>query len=74
MIFMDATFVKHRDGGVLLGATGKDANDDMFPIAYAVVDIKNDNNWDSFCRILKGAIQMCEEHHGQNFTIMTDRH
>ncbi|XP_038989924.1 uncharacterized protein LOC120113181 [Phoenix dactylifera] len=41
LIFMDGTFIKHKDGGVLLGATSKDGNDDKFPIAYGVVDTEN---------------------------------
>ncbi|XP_038976647.1 uncharacterized protein LOC120107444 [Phoenix dactylifera] len=49
LIFMDGTFIKHKDGGVLLGATAKDGNDDMFPIAYGVVDTETDENWEWFC-------------------------
>ncbi|XP_038971186.1 uncharacterized protein LOC103700072 [Phoenix dactylifera] len=44
LIFMDGIFIKHKDGGVLLGATSKDGNDDMFPIAYDVVDTESDEN------------------------------
>ncbi|XP_038972040.1 uncharacterized protein LOC120104627 [Phoenix dactylifera] len=74
LIFMDGTFIKHKDGGVLLGATSKDGNDDMFPIAYGVVDIECDENWEWFCRFLKEAIHSCTEYSGQQFTFMTDRH
>ena len=43
---MNAIFIKHKDEKILLSATGKDANDDIFSIAYAIVDIENDDNWD----------------------------
>ncbi|XP_038972954.1 uncharacterized protein LOC120105004 [Phoenix dactylifera] len=74
LIFMDGTFIKHKDGGVLLGATAKDGNDDMFPIAYGVVDTETDENWEWFCQIFKEAIHSCSAYHGQKFTFMTDRH
>ncbi|XP_038984441.1 uncharacterized protein LOC103708840 [Phoenix dactylifera] len=74
LIFMDGTFIKHKDGGVLLGATSTDGNDDMFPIAYGVVDTESDENWEWFCQFLKEAIHSCTEYSGQQFTFMTDRH
>ncbi|XP_038983330.1 uncharacterized protein LOC120103888 isoform X2 [Phoenix dactylifera] len=74
LIFMDGTFIKHKNGGVLLGATAKDGNDDMFPIAYGVVDTETDENWEWFCQIFKEAIHSCSAYHGQKFTFMTDRH
>ncbi|XP_038975678.1 uncharacterized protein LOC120106712 [Phoenix dactylifera] len=74
LIFMDGTFIKHKDGGVILGATSKDANDDMFPIAYGVVDTEIDDNWDWFCRNLKDAIYSCIEWRSKQITFMTDRH
>ncbi|XP_038979903.1 uncharacterized protein LOC120112935 [Phoenix dactylifera] len=74
LIFMDGTFIKHKDGGVVLGATSKDANDDMFPIAYGVVDTETDDNWDWFCRNLKEAIYSCIEWRSEQITFMTDRH
>ena len=42
---MDVIFIKYKDE-VLLGAKGKDANDDIFSVAYAIVDTENDDNWD----------------------------
>ncbi|XP_038975443.1 uncharacterized protein LOC103699943 [Phoenix dactylifera] len=74
LIFMDGTFIKHKDGGVVLGATSKDANGGIFPIAYGVVDTETDDNWEWFCRILKEAIHNCSDYHGEQFTFMMDRH
>ena len=42
--------------GVLLAATAKDANDSLFPLAYAVVDAENDNNWLWFNQHLRSVI------------------
>jgi len=38
LIGLDGCFLKGRDGGNLLAAIGKDGNNQMLPIAFAVVD------------------------------------
>ena len=38
--------------GELLCALGRDANNQMYPIAWAVVDKENNKNWDWFCDLL----------------------
>ena len=43
---MGTIVIKYKDGRVLFGATSKDANDDIFLIAYAIIDTKNNDNWD----------------------------
>ena len=40
----------------MLAATAKDANDSLFPLAYAVVDTENDNNWLWFNQHLRTVI------------------
>ena len=45
------------DRGVLLAATAGDANGSLFPLAYAVVDAENDNNWDWFNQLLRSVIE-----------------
>lgn len=74
MIFIDATLVKHKDGGVLLAATGKDMNNDIFSIAYVVADIQNNDIWDWFCQSLKGVLESYDDYHRHYFTVMIDRH
>ncbi|XP_038972178.1 uncharacterized protein LOC120104689 [Phoenix dactylifera] len=74
LIFVDGTFIKHKDGGVVFSATSKDANDDMFSIAYGVVDTETNDNWDWFCQILKEAIYSCSEWRSEQITFMMDRH
>ena len=43
--------------GILLAATAVDANDSLFPFAWAVVDIQNNENWLWFLRNLHQVIE-----------------
>ncbi|XP_038702601.1 uncharacterized protein LOC119999156 [Tripterygium wilfordii] len=45
MLFLDGTFLKGRFKGILLSATGKNGNQGLFPLAFAVVDAENLVNW-----------------------------
>ena len=74
LIFLDGTHIKNKYRGCLLSAVCKDPNDDLFTIAYAVVDAENDINWEWFCFKLR---DMLDSHHGMGFTRFTffsDRH
>ncbi|XP_047263771.1 uncharacterized protein LOC107858035 [Capsicum annuum] len=55
---MDGCFLKGPYGGQLLTAIGIDADNGMFPIAYAVVDVEDKHNWKWFLNLLglEGAI------------------
>lgn len=48
LLFLDATSLKSKYHEVLLTATALDGNDGVFPVAFAVVDIENDENWHWF--------------------------
>ncbi|KAL7181231.1 hypothetical protein ACSBR1_040162 [Camellia fascicularis] len=48
LLFLDGTFFKGRFKGFLLAATGKDGNQGLFPLAYAIVDSENHTNWGWF--------------------------
>ena len=37
---------------ILIAVTDVNTNRPLFPLAYAVVDTENDNNWFSFCNLL----------------------
>jgi len=43
--------------GILLATTAIDANDCLFPLAHAVVDTENDNNWLWFLQLLLIVVQ-----------------
>jgi len=44
-IGLDGCFLKHKYRGELLTAVGRDANDQMLPIACVVVEVENKETW-----------------------------
>ena len=52
MIGLDGAFLKGYYGGHLLSAVGQDANNHIWPIAYAIVDSENKENWSWFLKLL----------------------
>jgi hypothetical protein len=56
MICVDAYFIKTKWGGQLHAAIGRDDNDDIYPIAYAVCETENEihghGSWSNCWRIL----------------------
>ncbi|XP_073311436.1 uncharacterized protein [Primulina huaijiensis] len=53
LIFLDGTHIKNKFKGCILSAVTKDANDDLFTLAFAVVEAENDANWEWFCLKLR---------------------
>ncbi|XP_034693874.1 uncharacterized protein LOC117920444 [Vitis riparia] len=45
LIGIDGCHLKGTTGGQLLVAVGKDGNDNIFPIAFAIVEIENKSSW-----------------------------
>ncbi|KAA0065633.1 protein FAR1-RELATED SEQUENCE 3-like [Cucumis melo var. makuwa] len=45
VISIDGTSLKNKYGGTLLSASTLDANDQIFPLAFCVVDSENDSSW-----------------------------
>lgn len=43
IIYVDGCHLKDQFGGQMLYAIGKDKNDHMFPIAYAMVEVETRN-------------------------------
>ncbi|KAG6521510.1 hypothetical protein ZIOFF_018631 [Zingiber officinale] len=56
LVFLDDTHIKNKYKGCILVVVAKDANDDLFTLAYLVVDVENDDNWGWFCFQLKSAL------------------
>ena len=50
-IGLDSCYIKHRFGGQILSTTTKDANDNIFPIAMAVVKQEIRESWIWFLEI-----------------------
>jgi hypothetical protein len=57
IIGLDETYLKTKFLGILLAATALDANGSLFPIAYIVVDVENDDNWLWFLRTLRSIFE-----------------
>ncbi|XP_015965875.1 uncharacterized protein LOC107489634 [Arachis duranensis] len=52
LIGLDGDFLKTYYGGWLLCAMGQDANNHMYPIAWAIVHVENKDNWKWFLELL----------------------
>ena len=54
IIELDGCFLKGQYGGELLTVVGHDANNQMLPIAYAIVEVENKDTWSWFLDLLVG--------------------
>ncbi|WVZ18264.1 hypothetical protein V8G54_005586 [Vigna mungo] len=52
IVGLDGCFLKTKYGGELLTAVGRDGNEQMLPIAYAVVEVENKESWTWFLELL----------------------
>jgi hypothetical protein len=66
---VDACHLKGHLSDQLMCAIGKDGNDDMFPIAYAVVEAETKDSWSWFLSILIEDIGSIDE---RAWTFMSD--
>ena len=69
VISIDGTFLKTKYGGIMLVAVAYDANNQLFPIAFGIVDSENNNSWTYFLQKLREAIGVVE-----NLLFVSDRH
>ncbi|KAG7595032.1 MULE transposase domain [Arabidopsis thaliana x Arabidopsis arenosa] len=60
VIGIDGAFLKWDIKGHLLAAVGRDGDNRIVPIAWAVVEIENDDNWDWFLRQLATSLGLSE--------------
>ncbi|WVZ25593.1 hypothetical protein V8G54_004137 [Vigna mungo] len=71
IIGLDGAFLKGKYGGEMLTVVGRDANDQMLPIAYAIVEVENKATWKWFIELLVedlGGTTICA-----SFTFMSDQ-
>lgn len=68
LIFLEAASLKSKHQEVLLTATALDGDDGFFPIAFAIVDVENDDKWNWFLEKLKSALPTSEP-----ITFVSDR-
>nr|GEX18345.1 hypothetical protein CTI12_AA105810 [Tanacetum cinerariifolium] len=71
VIGIDGCFLTHVCKGELLTAMARDANNQMYLIAWAIVDVENTNNWCWFLSLLADDLQLEE---GLGLTIISDSH
>lgn len=63
-------FLEDSVGGQLLSAVGRDGNNQMFPVAYAVVETENSDSWRWFIGLLRDDLDLGD---GTRFTIISDQ-
>ncbi|CAE6119769.1 unnamed protein product [Arabidopsis arenosa] len=70
IIGIDGAFLKWDVKGHLLAATRRDGDNRIVPIAWAVVEIENDDNWDWFLKMLSTSLELQD---GRNVAIISDK-
>ncbi|PNX99504.1 hypothetical protein L195_g022770 [Trifolium pratense] len=70
LIGLDACFLKGDFGGQLMAAVGKDGNNKMFPIAYAVVEAETKESWLWFLDLLLEDLQSIQP---KNYAFISDQ-
>ncbi|KAL4583469.1 hypothetical protein LXL04_008042 [Taraxacum kok-saghyz] len=71
VIGIDGCFLKGICRGELLSAVGRDANNQMYPLAWAVVSVENKETWKWFIDLLLNDIDMVD---GAGLTFISDQH
>ncbi|ESQ49473.1 hypothetical protein EUTSA_v10020100mg [Eutrema salsugineum] len=56
LVFLDSMPLKSKYQGTLLAATSVDGDDEVFPLAFAVVDAETEDNWEWFLLQLRSAL------------------
>ena len=70
VVGLDGCFLKTIVKGLLLSAVGKDGNDKMYPISWAVVEGENENSWKWFIELLMENLEIVD---GSGWTIISDQ-
>ncbi|XP_023636084.1 uncharacterized protein LOC111829995 [Capsella rubella] len=70
IIGIDGTFLKHAVKGCLLTAIGHDANNQIYPVAWACVQVETADNWLWFLNQLSVDLNLKD---GSNYVILSDR-
>ncbi|KAL2539686.1 MuDR family transposase [Abeliophyllum distichum] len=68
ILFLESTSLRSKFREILLTATAVDADDGFFPVAFAIVDVENKDNWLLFLKQLKSSMST-----SQSITFISDR-
>ncbi|GJZ55800.1 multidrug resistance-associated protein 5 [Tanacetum coccineum] len=71
IIALDGCFLKRPNQGEILTAIGRDGNNHIYPVALAVVNVENKDNWTWFLELLEEDLG-CSR--GNGLTLMSDQH
>ncbi|XP_035830903.1 uncharacterized protein LOC110914631 [Helianthus annuus] len=71
VLCLDGCFLKTFLGGMLLTAVGRDGNDQMFPLAWAVVEGENNESWEWFMDELRQCLGVTDN--GESWTFISDQ-
>ncbi|CAI9278733.1 unnamed protein product [Lactuca saligna] len=71
VIGLDGCFLKGQCKGELLTAIGRDGNNQVYPIAWVVVDVENKDNWEWFINLLMKDLGL---ELGEGLTVISDQH
>nr|GEZ04996.1 FAR1-related sequence 10 [Tanacetum cinerariifolium] len=70
LLRLDGAFMRGQYIGQMLTAVGVDANNGIYPIAYGIVESKNQYSWSWFLKCLGDDFDL---YSNSNFTLITDR-
>ncbi|KAL3512986.1 hypothetical protein ACH5RR_025703 [Cinchona calisaya] len=68
LLFLESTSLKSKYQEILLTATAIDADDGFFPLAFAIVDVENNDNWHWFLEQIKSVLTT-----SHSITFVSDR-
>ncbi|KAF3663808.1 putative (+)-neomenthol dehydrogenase-like [Capsicum annuum] len=71
IIGLDGAFLKGVCKGILLSCISKDGNNQMYPVAWVVVDKETKDTWSWFLRCISHDLEL-EENGGEDLTVMSD--
>ncbi|KAK9079880.1 hypothetical protein SSX86_001553 [Deinandra increscens subsp. villosa] len=71
VLCLDGCFLKTFLGGILLAVIGRDGNDQMYPVAWAVFEGENNDSWGWFMNELYKCLDVKEQ--GKGWTLISDQ-
>ncbi|GKC74014.1 multidrug resistance-associated protein 5, partial [Tanacetum coccineum] len=71
IIALDGCFLEKPNCGEILTALGRNENNHIFPVAWAVVSVENKDNWPWFLELI---VEYLEVSNGVSLTLMSDQH